>query len=191
MLKEEFPHLIITAGGPGATFSYNTILEKTEVDYCIIGEGEITSRELLDNISNPENVAGLAYIKNGKTVLTPCREQIKELDSIPLPDRSFFDIERYIQCNKTSEGQFKNFRATNIIAGRGCPYNCTYCSKTFKGARFRSGTDIEREVKLIKKEFELDTIEFNDELVIVNKTRTLEICSLMKKNNLIWGAREG
>lgn len=188
-LKDAYPHKKIIAGGPGATFSYKIFLEKTKLDFCVIGEGEITLSELLKNLDSPELVKGLAFKKNGIVTLTEKREQIKNLDTLLLPDRDFFDLERYILANKAANGPYKGLRAVNIIAGRGCPYQCTYCSKTFSGCRLRSVHSIMEELALIKSKYQLDAIEFNDELVVINKERILKLCSGLKKLDIAWGCQ--
>ena len=65
-LKKRYPGKKIIAGGPGATFSYRVFLEKTAADYCVLGEGEKTLKELLENIENPGSVAGIAYKKGAR-----------------------------------------------------------------------------------------------------------------------------
>lgn len=185
-LKGLYPSIKIIAGGPGATFSYNIFLEKTLVDYCVIGEGELTLKELLDNLNSPEDVRGIAYKRNGKAVLNSPREQIKDLDSIPMPDRDFFDIERYVLNEKKNRGFAAKFRYYHIIAGRGCPYNCTYCSRTFSGCRLRSLENINKEIQAMKSLYNIDGVSFSDELLMVNKSRILQICSIMKENDLFW-----
>ena len=186
-LKKRYPKKKIIAGGPGATFSYKVFLEKTAVDYCVLGEAEDTLKELLENLESPENVAGLAYKKSGKVVLTPKRAQISDLDTLPFPDRDFFDIEKYISSYKASEcGKFKGLRTLNLIAGRGCPYHCVYCSKTFSGFRMRSVSSIGEEIKLLKDKYGVQALDFNDELVIMNRKRSLDLCKVLRKFDLKW-----
>lgn len=188
-LKETYPNNKIIAGGPGATFSYKVFLDKTKVDYCVIGEGEITLRELLDNLDNPGEVKGIAYRSEDSIVTTKKREQLKDLDSLPLPDREFFDTERYILNNKKEKGVSRGKRAANLIAGRGCPYSCTYCSKTFSGFRARSPEQIGKEVLTLKEKYKLDAVDFSDELVVSNKERVLKLCSILKDINIFWGCQ--
>jgi len=185
-LKRSYPNKKIIAGGPGATFSYNVFLEKTPTDYCVIGEGDRTLKELLDKIDDPEGVDGIAYKKAGAVVLTKKREQIQDLDSIPWPDRDFFDMERYILNEQRSGSQFPGLRSSNLIAGRGCPYDCTFCSRTFYGSRFRSIRDIQKEIEHLKSAYSLGAVAFNDELVLINKKRTLELCSILKEIDIKW-----
>jgi radical SAM superfamily enzyme YgiQ (UPF0313 family) len=190
-LKKTYPGIKIIAGGPGATFSYQVFLEKTPIDYCVMGEGEITLRELLSNINySPEGIPGLAHREKGQVVLNVKREQIADIDTLTLPDRNFFDIERYINNGGKAGGRFgKPQRITQILAGRGCPYKCTFCSKTFSGVRLRSIDKIEEEIAVLKKEYNIDMLDFSDELVVVNKKRTLELCESLKRIGIQWGCQ--
>lgn len=188
-LKKNFPNIKIVAGGPGATFSSKIFLEKLPIDYCVIGEGEFTFLELLQQFNSPETVNGIAYRKDNQVFYTPPREQIKNLDLLPLPDRQFFDIERYMENSKKDGGVFHRLRSINLIAGRGCPYQCIYCSKTFSGCRLRSIQSIAEEIDYLKRTYHAQAIEFDDELVVINKKRTLELCSFLRKANLKWGCQ--
>jgi anaerobic magnesium-protoporphyrin IX monomethyl ester cyclase len=60
MLKEINKECIIIIGGQLATFSYEVVLNNTLVDICVIGEGEITIRELMKNLNNFKNIKGIA-----------------------------------------------------------------------------------------------------------------------------------
>jgi anaerobic magnesium-protoporphyrin IX monomethyl ester cyclase len=184
-LKKQYPQIKIIAGGPGATYSWRIFMEKTAVDYCVIGEGEVTLPELLQCLDDPSGVKGIAYRHNGKTLITSYREQIANLDSIPLPDRSFFDIERYIHNSLKQEG----FRSGNLIAGRGCPYKCTFCSRTFEGTRSRSVDAIVEEIRMLKEQYFVELIDFNDELVIISKQRTLALCKLLQEVEIKWSCQ--
>lgn len=188
-LKDVYPEKPLVAGGPGATFSYQIFLEKTKIDYCVIGEGEITLKELLEKLNTPDDIRGIAYRRNGRVILNPEREQIRNLDSIPMPDRSFYDFERYILNAVKNRVLFKNARRNIVITSRGCPYHCTFCSKTFTGLRMRSIENIDAEIQMLKTEFEIEAVEFGDELVLINKKRALQICELMKRHDMSWGCQ--
>jgi len=188
-LKERYPSTPTIAGGPGATFSYDVFLNKTKIDYCVLGEGEITLKELLDNMDAPGDVNGIAFRKENELILTKPRRQIKDLDTLPLPDRTFFDFERYIENSQKHHNLLNNLRCNNVITSRGCPYNCTFCSKTFSGSRMRSVESIDTEIRFLKNEYGLEAIEFDDELVLINKRRALKICEMMKKHSVIWGCQ--
>jgi len=89
--------LIIGGSHPSA----NPILameQAPNVDIVVVGEGELTLKELLDkNLKNLETISGIAYRKNGGIIRNPDREFIKNIDDIPLPAR---DLVPYLNYSK-------------------------------------------------------------------------------------------
>jgi len=169
-------------GGLLATYSTDIVLNNTDIDICIIGEGESTIPELLKNLCNLNEVNGIAFKKGSKIIKTKPREYIKDLDSIPFPNRDFFPVETYINSSIYKD----DGRKAEIIAGRGCPYNCFYCSKGFEGVRLRSVDNIIEEIKFLKTKYSIKTVCFADELVVVNKKRTYELCEKIKPLGVRW-----
>lgn len=182
LLKRKYPRKPIICGGPGPTFSSGVILANNPVDVCVIGEGEATLVDLLRNYGNLPAVNGISYLKNGKPVLTEPRSGVKDLDTLALPDREIFDT-RKVMLNANPDGVRKT---ADILAGRGCPYQCSFCSKTFSGLRMRSVGAIMAEVCGLIETYGANHLQFNDELVIVGKPRTLQLCAELKKLNVQW-----
>jgi len=175
----------IFLGGLLATYSTDIVLNNTNVDICVIGEGELTTPDLLKNLDNLGKVDGIAFRKEGKITRTKPRPYIKDLDTIPFPNRELFPVETYINSTLYKD----DGRKAEIIAGRGCPYNCVYCSKGFEGIRLRSVDNIIEEIKLLKKKYNISTISFADELVVINKKRTYELCDKIKKLGVKWACQ--
>lgn len=192
-LKERYMEVPIICGGPGPTFSYEVILGHTGVDVCVLGEGEVTVVELLRHYAAPEQVKGIAYLTEGGVRCTGQREYIKNLDELSFPNRQLFDLEKIIANAEGSRKQRGSAgparRSADIIAGRGCPYECAYCSKTFTGVRLRSIGSIVAEVEELKRRYRVDHLQFNDELVLVNKKRTLELCAELKRLRISWSCQ--
>lgn len=180
-LKSQYPNIPIICGGPGPTFSSKIILTNTGVDICVISEGEETIIDLLRNMDKLQNVAGISYKENNEVIYTEKRKYIKDLDTLPFPDRNIFDFRRIVER--------KESKAAEIIAGRGCPYQCTFCSKTFSGIRLRSVANIIEEAIQLKDRFGITHLHFQDELVLINKKRTLELCARLKELQLWWACQ--
>ncbi|HLP59262.1 MAG TPA: amino acid adenylation domain-containing protein, partial [Candidatus Deferrimicrobium sp.] len=78
-------------------------------------------------------------------VVTARREQIKDFDQLPIPDRSLVDYDKYGQ----NIGLAMVRHTVSLQASRGCPYNCLYCHKIWpKKHVFRSAENIFSEVEL-------------------------------------------
>jgi amino acid adenylation domain-containing protein len=75
---------------------------------------------------------------------TPPRPQVTDLDSLPIPDRSYIDMNKYTRYM----GQFFKY-SISLQATRGCPYNCAYCFKIWpKTHFFRSAEHLFKEVQI-------------------------------------------
>ena len=154
LLKKRYPDKPILCGGPGPTFNADVILRRTGVDICVLGEGERTIIDLLGHLDNPGAVSGIAYKSGDAVTATSSREPIRDLDEIPLPNREMFDMKEVMR-RKAVLSSGKNYldidksgrRAADIIAGRGCPYLCRFCSRTFKGVRLRKIDSIVAEAR--------------------------------------------
>ena len=127
----------IVVGGPLATHTPELVLSHTETDICVLGEGEITMREVVENIDNLKKVKGIYYKLNDEIIKNPPREPIKDLDKIDFPAWDLFPIEIYLKNSYLFTSPILNkdrsFRVMHVVTSRGCPYKCRFCSKTFKG----------------------------------------------------------
>ncbi|MCZ6702266.1 MAG: radical SAM protein [Ignavibacteria bacterium] len=107
-------------------------------DYIVIGEGEITLKSLLyeleKNNRDLEDIPGLAFRSNGKTVITEKRVVLKDLDSLPQPAWDLVDMEKYNEIWVNNHGHF----SLNIATTRGCPFKCNWCAKPIYGNRYNS-----------------------------------------------------
>jgi len=195
-LKERYPHIPVICGGPGPTFSADIILRKTGVDVCVVGEGEAALLDLLANFKDLSKVSGIAFKHQDKIFRTPPRPYVTNLDEIPFPNRDLFDFESVIESANHIRAaadmpglKKKPRRAADVIAGRGCPFQCFYCSKTFKGCRLRSIENIISEIRLLKEKYQIDHLQFNDELVVVSKERILRLCKGLKPFNMTFSCQ--
>ena len=191
----------VILGGPLATYSPVTVLEHTGVDVCVIGEGEETVTELMENMDDPGRVQGIAYLKEGRPVRTAPRSYTKSRDDYPFPDYESFDMRPYLskQLILYESGPaarlfnpIRNPAATRtigMITGMGCPYHCAFCSRSVNRTRLRSIDNIIAEIELLKERYGVEGIFFLDDLLIINRKRTLEFCSKIKPLGLVWSGQ--
>src|SRR5262245_26037587 len=89
MIKRHRPHVPIMVGSTLSTSMPRLLLEKTDVNIAVIGEGDITIVELLDAIDRGtplSEVHGIWFKRNGEIVETPSRPVIQNIDAIPSPN---------------------------------------------------------------------------------------------------------
>lgn len=197
MIKELKGRPIIL-GGPLATYSHETVLKNTSVDVCVIGEGEETIVDLVENLENLEQVAGIAFRESGKVKTTAMRNFKKSRDDYPFPAYELFNMEPYFRkLHVHYEGWGSEFlnrreigsRNIGMVTGIGCPYQCRFCSRAVNKPRMRSIDNIISEIKYLKTKFRIEGVRFIDELLIINDKRTLELCEKIKPLNVIWSGQ--
>lgn len=184
-IRRRFPAIKIIAGGPHITSNPDDLLLYPEVDLAVIGEGEVTFKELIDAIQkgkNIESLKGIAYTVKGNMFFTPPREYISDLDILPFPARHLVPIQLY----RPQPNDQKRLPKLSIISSRGCPYPCIFCDKNvFKNAyRSFSPEYIVNEISHLVKEFKAQDIAFVDSTFTPSKDRVYGIIKEMKKSNL-------
>jgi anaerobic magnesium-protoporphyrin IX monomethyl ester cyclase len=177
----------IIMGGPLPTYNPAMVLEKTLADICVISEGDLTVKSLIENIDKPEKVAGIYYRQNGRIISNPPRDYVKDLDSIPFPPYDIFPMDIYFR--HTGLFGMLTRKTINIVTSRGCPYRCNFCSRTFGGVRLRSIDNVIAEIRHLKERFGVDSVYFNDELLVVSKNRAQELCDKIKSLGILWGCQ--
>lgn len=178
------PAVKVVIGGIHATIMPQSFTAESSIDFVVRGEGEATIRELVKSIENgkePNDVAGLTYMKDGKLIETPDRPLIENLDEIPLPARHLFSNKQYCYPDTKYSPAFA------IYTSRGCPGRCTYCQvKNICGyrMRFRSAESVAEEVEILIKDFKAREIHIWDDNFTVDKKRVFQIRDEIKRRRL-------
>jgi len=126
----------IFLGNTHASICAESFLKTGSFNAVVHGEGEVTFNELLDAVDNGsdfENIHGLTYVRHGVPVRTAPRNQIANLDNLPMPAWEKTDIAGY---------NYNPFIAIYepymfIQASRGCPYNCYFCTQEIYLKKYR------------------------------------------------------
>jgi len=173
----------IVLGGPHPHIFPNETIQLEGVDLLVIGEGEITFKELLDTIENDgdlQNVQGIVYKREGKVIHTEPRPLNRNLDvEIPFPARHLVPYKKY------SSVLAKRNPATTMFTSRGCPYKCTFCDRPHLGKifRFHSSKYVVDEIEHCTK-MGINEFIIYDDTFTINKQRVKDICNEIIKRNL-------
>jgi radical SAM superfamily enzyme YgiQ (UPF0313 family) len=158
-------------------------LKLTKADFVVIGEGDITIQELVNNLDKPKDVNGIAYLNSqNELVKTEDRGLINNIDSLNFPQWNLFDIEHYSLLHVS--GFSGSDKTMAVLTGRGCPYACNFCYKVMKRYRPRNIDSIVEEVRALKKNYDINGIYFADDLLMSSVKRMTEMCEGILKNNL-------
>ena len=151
-----------TAGGHYPSLNYRETLGSTpELNSVVRFEGEYTFLELVETLARGgewSRIPGLACRVNGDIVEGALRPLEPDLDNFPIPVRGPIRPERMGQKEAT------------LLAGRGCLYNCSFCSirQFYSGApgplkRIRRPEMVAREMELLHQELGCSIFLFQDD----------------------------
>ena len=200
MIGEKFKEKYFIAGGEHFTAAPEISLEQCEdLDAIGIGEGEETIREIADAIdskSNWNNIAGLVLRdkENGKFIRTPPRKRLMHLDEIPLPAWDLFPLNNYLDAGMSNGVHLG--RSIAMLASRGCPFECTFCSSpNMWGTRWlaRDTKRLVDEIEGYIRDYRITNVDFYDLTAIVKKSWIVEFCKeLISRNiNITWQLPSG
>jgi radical SAM superfamily enzyme YgiQ (UPF0313 family) len=189
----------IVVGNGLATGSFNLLLRHVpEIDFCVIGEGEETLLDILKNYARPEIILGIAYRRaTGEVVVNPKRNLI-DINELPWPSYNLFEMDKYIveSTEFLDTGYFTirdeekyRRRIAYMLTARGCPYNCKFCGRIISNVRLRDISDVIREIKFLKENYSVSGIVFYDEILILNKERTIELGEALNEMNILWSCQ--
>jgi len=186
---KEVKNIPIVLGGSNVELFYKQILKEPSIDYVIYGDGEISTKQLLDyiirNKGKLKNISGLIYKTRSNIIRNKGPAIIENLDSIPFPDRDLIDNRLYFNV-------LADYNPTmSIITSRGCSYKCKICRPSFRILRRRSPANVINEIKFIGNNFKKYDIEFWDETFNLPKKWVIEFCEEVIKNDITirWRAR--
>lgn len=173
----------IVLGGPHITHNPASVRE-LGTDYGVAGDCEESLVKLLRAIPDKhkiKKVQGIIYSDKGK-IKTGKRHPLKNLDSLPFPDRSLVTGKRYY--SPLFDGKI-----TTMVSSRGCVNDCIFCALPNKGIfKVRSPKNVIAEMEWLEKEG-YKYIEMQDDFFTLDKKRIGDICALVLKNGLKikWG----
>lgn len=192
-LKTALPGVILCCGGVHTTLDTETVLKKLDVDFCVVGEGEVTFLEVCKRIKRGqsyEDVKGICLLKSTRLIKAPPRGLIQDLDSIPFPARDLVNFPNiYLTFPGVIRGNY--IRSTAVMAGRGCYFNCSFCSvnKMFgRGYRLRSPANILQEIVYLRETYGVRGIYFMDSTLTANRKWIVSLCEeiIRRKVKFVW-----
>jgi len=180
-IKNGFPKVKTLCFGYYPTIFSQEIMQKTNIDFLILGEPELVFSQLLGKLSKnllPADIKGLAFRKNEKPVITVGAQRISNLDRLRIPSHSLLKQGHYSE-------PLMGKPYTTIQSGRGCPFQCIYCVSTYgKQIILRSSENILQEIKFIVNDLGIRNFRFIDDTFTFDKKRVIELCDKIIESGL-------
>ncbi|OCS87501.1 B12-binding domain-containing radical SAM protein [Caryophanon tenue] len=166
MLRTVLPEVKIIVGGPEVSYDVHDWLKKIpEVDFIVMGEGEVSIVELIEHIDGKRELAdvrGICYSEDGKMRIhaQPPKVDLREL---PSPFR--------FEEDKKELGK----RIQYIETSRGCPFSCQFCLSSIEvGVRYFNREKIKEDIRYLMNNG-ARTIKFVDRTFNISRSYAMEM----------------
>jgi radical SAM superfamily enzyme YgiQ (UPF0313 family) len=150
------------------------------VDFILNGEAEHTLVDLCSNLRKPRSREAESELRGISGLLVrhesqfPNKKPSPNLNwpALPIVSRDLIDLTPYRDAWKAAHGFF----STNVVASRGCPFQCNWCAKPISGNRFqlRPAASVAFELHLLKTRFGVEHIWFSDDIFALDR-RWIEV----------------
>jgi radical SAM superfamily enzyme YgiQ (UPF0313 family) len=165
----------VVVGGHHASMFGPNLIQDRNIDFAVIGEGEMTFLELINRLCDPRpdfsSVKGLVYKNGGGITSNGPRELLCNLDVLPIADRDLMINDGFVSEN-------------NLMTSRGCPFNCSYCGAQViwkRKVRRRSVPLIVREIEYLFRRSPSRTVNFWDDSFTSDRRYTADLMAALKK----------
>jgi anaerobic magnesium-protoporphyrin IX monomethyl ester cyclase len=155
-------------------------------DYGFFGESDKTFVQFLNIIENNSrdfgSLKGFIYRNDGNVIQTEPSDKIENLDELEFPAMHLLRHDKYIM----TFAKFKHRQYLPIMATRGCPFKCVFCSEplTNPHVRYRSPKNIVDELEKWAKELKITHFFFMDSNLTLKKKQAEGVCEEIIKRNL-------
>ncbi len=174
----------LVCGGIHPTLCPEEVISDNSIDILCMGEGEYPLLELANKLEKGEDVFDIRnlWVKQGKVYRNPLRPLIENLDELPFPDRELFD---YGSMLKEFSHRSEGLNVAEVMTGRGCPFNCTYCCnhalrKFYQGlgnyTRRRSVDNVLAEIEQLIERYKVNWLIFDDDTFTLQPKWIEEFC---------------
>jgi radical SAM superfamily enzyme YgiQ (UPF0313 family) len=196
--RARFPDALIVAGGEHITaLTEYCLRDCPELDVCVRGEGEQIFYELLESWRTQRDysdVAGIGFLDDDQYIQNGFLPRIRDIDNIPWPQWPEGYLEKFWEAGKSYGTQTE--RDMPVMASRGCPYQCTFCSNAAMWTTryiLRDQDDLINEIKAYKKLYGITSLQFYDLTAVTKRRWTIEFCEklIAAGINLKWSLPSG
>ncbi len=180
-LKAAIPGAITAIFGHLPTTTPEPIGRHPGVDLVIRGEAEQTLLALCEALDAGRRewtgIPGLAWIEDGRLVLTTERPRIQDLDALPFPDHTRIALKHYGE-------PFLPGPIGAVTSARGCPYSCAFCVRAYgQEMAWRSASSLIEELRA-QRRIGIRHVRFLDDTFTLDRKRVLALCVALQEADL-------
>ena len=192
LIRARLPHALLVAGGHHPSAEPLHLLQNSDYDVCVMGEGEKTLLEIAQRVAKDEgegtgdwlrNIRGVVCKQEGRIVPTQPRPRVADLDSLPFPAHHLLGLGNYAPHPNLG------IKSTGILTYRGCPMHCAHClNPQGRQVRKRSPVKVVDEMARVVGESGVCGFNFHDNLFGLDQKHALAVCEeiLRRRLDAVW-----
>lgn len=186
-LKRQLPGIPIIWGGYFPSQHASVVLRDEAIDFCIGGQGELSTLQLMRALRSGgavDGIAGLSRRDGGSIQHTPIGP-LTPLDELPLWPYQRVPLERYVHSHYLGE------RVTMHHSSYGCPHGCSFCAVVGIARRrwvAESPARTEQVLRYHQQRCGADAVQFHDMDFFISEARVVEIADRMRGMDMRWWA---
>lgn len=176
-----------------------TDMEDINIDFAMRGESDFAFPSLVQarlEGKDFSNIPGLVMrTEPGKYRVNPS-ERVQDLAQLPIPARDLVNMDGYFNIGAFHSTKTKSGtkRVLNVMASRGCPEKCTFCTTPQmwgSKVRWRPIESIVDEIKGAVRDYKVEEIQWDDDTITANIKHLYELCGELEKIRLPWCTPNG
>lgn len=212
LARRECPNAWIVMGG-SLSASASVVLQRTDVDVCVQGDGENPWVEFLDytrrhgrawNYDALSHIKGLTYLDDTREMRFNGYPEKISSSEIPFPDYDILavglrtrptELDNYFRLGAQSSW-FKFDPRTHehgrrprlgaLWSTKGCVVRCTFCQRSTKGYQVKDIHSLDEHLTELKERFDVGFIQIIDENFGSDKKHAYEVARAMHRNDMLW-----
>ena len=197
IVKSIDPKIKTILGGNHVNNTYTEVLNDRFVDYVVLGECDFSVGELISSVMEGKDIGkiqGVAFKYDNKIISNGLSPRINDLNTLPREARDLMNMEGYFDVGLFHSAKSRSKRVGNIMATRGCPEKCSFCTTPQmwgNTVRWRDPEHIFAEIRDIVTDYGIEEIQFDDDTLTANIKKLLMLCDLMEPLNIKWCTPNG
>jgi len=195
IVKSVSNDIVVIAGGVHVTTQYGYSMRNSNIDYCIIGEGEYVLGELLRYLNNDAAFPSVGIVhRRGEEIVAQEKAIVEDISRLPWPDYELIDFRPYFETasRKHSPNRAPDYPCVRVVTTRGCPFGCSFCQVetiSTRHVRARDPEDVVNEFQFLKDKYGIKSIIFDEDNMLMapdGYAKKLFTLMIKRKLNLKW-----
>lgn len=194
----EGKEITVVLGGPHASAGPKQLMRNRDIDFIVMGEGELPMLQLCQAIESGtdySHIGGLVYRDSKGAIKSNDKKQfVNDIDKLPPPARHLLAMDQYSQMDTYFAPMAKP--CTSVMLTRGCSNKCIFCSVPSNfgdTCRVRSPKIVLQEIKLLVERYGIKEFFFEDDNLLWNLDYMEEFCYglINSQMGVIWSCPAG